>query len=590
MDEGVLKNNPAMPIKLLRSLIQSLALSPRKGRPRKVLRDCGVSVDTCEVRMLPSSVVAKLTGGNLVIRGLTDQAKDILIQRDTVSSGNLTVTGRSGTMINGSSRQSFPLSKLSRDLRLELGGQVRFDFDGSGFTLKGHLQLTLRGTGDHEIRMKNVQVKKEVNINTAAGDDVVQLTNLRAGATRINTAGGDDRVVLSTDPAVVAAGSENLSGPTKIRVGAGYDVVDIRSTNATDLSVDSSGVAAVLLQNSRINGHLDLRGIGGEQTHVLTNVEVTRRTSIQTGNSDDHLGIYNSTLRGRTAIRLSGGDDVASIEESRFFSGLVLAGGGGHDDLTEDFQQNNVLLAAGTVTGFEHSVELVRAVHFSYGGEEGPEFWGRLTPAWIRAAVGVEQSPINIATAEVLKDDLSNIQFNYVTQSGLDYFNNGHTVQVSAKQGSSITVSGRVFNLMQFHLHLPSEHRIDGRQFDGELHLVHADALGNPAVVAVFIEKGESSNPLISQLAADPPTAKGQRRTIPTLDPAAVLPANQQYYHFNGSLTTPPASEGVKWFVLANPVFISQIDYDRLRTAITANNNRPVQSVNGRTIIFDKTA
>ncbi len=170
--------------------------------------------------MLPSSVVAKLTGGNLVIRGLADQPKDILIQSDTASPGNLTVTGRSGTTINGSSRQSFPLSKLSRDLRLELGGKVRLEFDGTGIALKGHLQLTLRGTGDHEVRMTNIQVRREVSISTAAGDDVIQLTNFRAGATRISTAGGDDRVVLSTDPAVVASASENVSGQTKIRVGA----------------------------------------------------------------------------------------------------------------------------------------------------------------------------------------------------------------------------------------------------------------------------------------------------------------------------------------------------------------------------------
>ena len=571
-------------------MISSLGLFHQKKRPRRAFRDCELTIETCEVRLLPSSVVAKLAGGNLVIRGPADEPKDILIQRDTESPGNVIVTGRSGTTINGFSRQVFPLSRISRDLRFELSGEVRLEFDGSGFALKGDLLLTLRGAGDHQVRMRNFQVRKEVNINTAAGDDVIQLTNFRAGSTRISTASGDDRVVLSTDPAVVATALQNLSGRTKIRVGAGYDVVDIRSTVSTDLSVESSGDAAILLQNSRVNGDLGIRGVGGEQTHVVTNVEVARRATFQTGSSDDHIGIYNSRVRGRTEILLSGGDDVASIEESRFFSRLVLAGGPGHDQLTEEFRQNNVVPASGAVTGFEHSVELVRAVHFGYGGEEGPEFWGKLTPAWIRAAVGVEQSPINISTAEVLKENLSNIQFNYFTQSGLDYFNNGHTVQVSAQEGSSITVLGRVFNLIQFHLHLPSEHQIDGKQFDGELHLVHADALGNLAVVAVFIEKGESSNPLISQLAADPPTAKGQRRIIPTLNAAAVLPANQQYYHFNGSLTTPPATEGVKWFVLASPVLISQIDYDRIRTAITGNNNRPVQSVNGRTIVFDETA
>ena len=162
-------------------------------------------------------------------------------------------------------------------------------------------------------------------------------------------------------------------------------------------------------------------------------------------------------------------------------------------------------------------------------------------------------------------------------------------MQVTAPSGLSITVLGRTFELLQFHIHTPSEYTIDGRQFNGELHLVHADNQGNLVVIAVFFNIGATSNELLSQLAADPPAIKGQQKTLLSLDPSAILPSNRQYYHFNGSLTTPPATEGVKWFVLPNSVSITQADYDRLRIAIGGDNNRPLQALNGRRIVFDET-
>ncbi len=545
-----------------------------------------------EIRTVPSAVSAHLVGGSLIVTGASNQAKTLSIHQDDTDPGKLVVAGSSGTIVNGVaavggvSAQTFTLARLTAGVRVDLSGSTNLSVVGiDGKTLNGNVTVTLRSNGQHHVSLSDLATKGALRVTTSGGNDLIQLTNLSIrGSSKISSGNGNDHVIAQ----------KNSLHTTSVDAGLGNDVVDLRSSTTSNLSVRNRGAAAVMLQNDQIKGHLTVTGVHGEQTYLVSGVTITKTTSITTGRESDHLGLYNSNLNGTATIKLGAGDDVASVEGATFSKALKLSGGADEDELTLEFGTHNTTNSTARLTGFEDKeLELVKDVHFSYSGTTGPTLWGQLTPAFIRAAVGVEQSPINIDTSTAREQDLPNIAFDYSAQSDLTYFNNGHTIQVTAKPGNSITVDNTDFQLKQFHLHTPSENQLNGQQFDGEMHLVHADALGNLAVVGVFLKIDDSvaSNSVLPQLAAAPPTTEGSNQILAgPLNLADLLPTDQRYYRFNGSLTTPPASEGVKWFVLPTPISISQSDFDALHNAIGENNNRPVQAVNGRTILFDATA
>ena len=162
--------------------------------------------------------------------------------------------------------------------------------------------------------------------------------------------------------------------------------------------------------------------------------------------------------------------------------------------------------------------------------------------------------------------------------------NNGHTIQVDVVGDNSITVRGSEFKLLQFHFHHPSEERVNFQSFAMVAHLVHRNAEGQLAVVAVLLEPG-AANPMINKVWTYMPLDAGDRVRMPTgiVDMAELLPKDQRYYQFMGSLTTPPCSEGVLWMVLKQPVTVSR-EQLRMFAQLFPNNARPVQAVNGRAV------
>jgi carbonic anhydrase len=197
-------------------------------------------------------------------------------------------------------------------------------------------------------------------------------------------------------------------------------------------------------------------------------------------------------------------------------------------------------------------------------------------------ALGRNQSPIDLAG--FVEADLKPLKLVY-RPGAVDIVNNGHTVQVNYAPGSTLDVNGRSFELKQFHFHAPSENRIAGRQFPLEAHLVHADKEGNLAVVAVMFQAG-ATNALLAKLWEKLPAKAGEKAGLPAgLDVALFLPADRDYYRFNGSLTTPPCSEGVWWLVMKKPASASAAQIDQFTRAIGFANNRPVQPVNARPVL-----
>lgn len=220
------------------------------------------------------------------------------------------------------------------------------------------------------------------------------------------------------------------------------------------------------------------------------------------------------------------------------------------------------------------------AVHWDYAGSGGPERWGRMNPEFAKCATGTRQSPIDIRDG--IRVDLDPVQFDY-KPSAFRVIDNGHTVQVNVAPGNSIDVMGRHYELVQFHFHRPSEERIDGKQFDMVVHLVHQDPEGRIAVVAVLLERG-SAQPIVQSVWNNLPLEKGEELAARSpLNLNDLLPAERRYFTYMGSLTTPPCSEGVLWMVMKQPVPVSA-EQIGIFARLYPMNARPVQSAAGRLI------
>jgi carbonic anhydrase len=221
--------------------------------------------------------------------------------------------------------------------------------------------------------------------------------------------------------------------------------------------------------------------------------------------------------------------------------------------------------------------------HWGYSGAEGPENWGHLSPEFETCGTGKNQSPINITS--IIEAELQPISFSY-TSSPLDVVNNGHTIKASFAPGSSITVDGHAYELLQVHWHTPSENHIKDQSFPMEAHLVHADKDGNLAVIGVMYTTGQENNS-ITNVWNNMPAKTGEvsKNASVTVSPMDMLPANKDYYRFNGSLTTPPCSEGVRWMVMKDAVEASSEQVEKFHSSFHGDTNRPVQPINARPVL-----
>jgi carbonic anhydrase len=230
------------------------------------------------------------------------------------------------------------------------------------------------------------------------------------------------------------------------------------------------------------------------------------------------------------------------------------------------------------------------AASWTYSGPTGANHWGTLDASYATCVDGSAQTPINIVKTKKAK--LKNLAFSYATgEAGI--FNNGHTVEAepltAPANTSSVSISGVSYNFLQFHFHAPSEHEINGMHYPLEIHFVNKSADGKLAVVGVFVKRGaanEAWQPFIDNMLKATATAED---TKVELDWAAMLPAAKTTLRYDGSLTTPPCSEGVKWNIFNHAITMSAAQINTFLEAYSGN-NRPVQPTNGRVVYLDTTA
>ena len=232
--------------------------------------------------------------------------------------------------------------------------------------------------------------------------------------------------------------------------------------------------------------------------------------------------------------------------------------------------------------------------HWGYedhGDEVGPAKWGTLPGAEL-CGNGKQQAPINLAAGVSKPQDLPNLVFGY-KPSKLSITNKGHTIQAAYDVGSTISRSGTATTtLAQFHFHAPSEHTLDGTSFPMEVHLVHVDAAGKPAaVVGVLIKSGAEHAGLAAAFKTLP--AKSGATSAPagaTIDARTLLPAEKTFFTYAGSLTTPPCTEGIAWYVLKTPIEMSPAQIRAFTTqGHFGHTNRPVQNLGARVLLVDST-
>jgi len=221
-------------------------------------------------------------------------------------------------------------------------------------------------------------------------------------------------------------------------------------------------------------------------------------------------------------------------------------------------------------------------VHWSHHkGEEGPNNWQNLCDGFSDCG-GKAQSPINIVTKSVKQDaKLLAPEFSY-GKSLVAIVNNGHTVQFNISGNNSVKLNGKVYNLLQFHYHALSEHTINGEHFPLEVHFVHKHDAGDYAVIGVVFKEG-SENELLNKYLDNFPKSKGEYKSDDMINLMSLLPKNKDYFNYSGSLTTPPCSEVVNWYVLKNPLTASKKQLE-LFSKILNHNYRPIQDLNDREV------
>ena len=220
--------------------------------------------------------------------------------------------------------------------------------------------------------------------------------------------------------------------------------------------------------------------------------------------------------------------------------------------------------------------------HWGYFGDTAPEHWGDLSPDFATCNTGKAQSPVNLGRGQPA--DLRAVQLHYRATT-LELVNNGHTVQVNVEPGSRLRFGNEEYELMQLHFHSPSEHRIYARELPMEIHFVHKSRDGELAVIGALARVSHRPHSALRRIWEYLPMAAGEKSNAGgmRLNPISLMPMKRDYLTYEGSLTTPPCSEGVRWFVFREPVRISDREVKKFTRAV-GDNARPVQPLHGRKV------
>lgn len=251
-------------------------------------------------------------------------------------------------------------------------------------------------------------------------------------------------------------------------------------------------------------------------------------------------------------------------------------------------------LIKSTLTAITLSSVLAYSSAFAAGGaywdyddanQTGPSYWGDLSHDYHMCKDGFEQSPIDISSST--DKEVGELKFKY-RRTALEIVNNGHTIQVNYAAGSKLKIDGDVYELLQFHFHTPSEHMVNGAASPMGVHFVHVNKAGQLAVVGVMMDYGKKNKTLGKILHNAPHEVKTVVIEGKQVNGLSLMPERENeaedFFNYAGSLTTPPCSEGVRWFVLKDRITVSHKQVEEFSHFVHGMNARPVQPLNDRTV------
>jgi carbonic anhydrase len=197
------------------------------------------------------------------------------------------------------------------------------------------------------------------------------------------------------------------------------------------------------------------------------------------------------------------------------------------------------------------------------------------------------QSPIDLQSYSVPVANTRNISTIYAQDKG-NATHVGDTIKVYWGGGNDayMKLNGNSYKPKQFHFHAPSEHRVNGKQYPFEMHIVHQDAQGKLAVLGVIFDQADQPSTFLEQVWREigPLNHEGDSAIVPSVDPSSLKIEDSQYYRYPGSLTTPPFAEGVEWIVLQAIQPISAKQVAAYRAKFPEDSSREPQALNGRKI------
>jgi carbonic anhydrase len=246
-----------------------------------------------------------------------------------------------------------------------------------------------------------------------------------------------------------------------------------------------------------------------------------------------------------------------------------------------------LIALAGSAYGWERELPSSSSratTPWEYTGERGPERWGTLSSDYAICSQGAEQSPIELVSPRTLTVPCEPLRFRY-RSSSLFIANEGNALRLGYDRGSFLVVSGLSYELVELRVHVPAEHRIDGNVADAELQLIHGNNRGDIAILSVPIRAGHRSNRIFSRIVELAPGERGEQRYRRNVGINAMflLPGRKDYFNYRGSLTRPPCTEGVHWYVLRTPLEVDREDMERLQQLVVGS-GRPVQAIGSREV------
>ncbi|POO01210.1 Carbonic anhydrase, alpha-class [Trema orientale] len=236
--------------------------------------------------------------------------------------------------------------------------------------------------------------------------------------------------------------------------------------------------------------------------------------------------------------------------------------------------------------------EDTREFNYEVWSVRGPTRWGGIRPEWKTCSNGTMQSPIELLDQRVrLVSNLGRLRRSY-RPANATLRNRGHDMMLKWTSDSAgfVELNGTRYFLRQCHWHSPSEHTLNGKRFDLEFHLVHQSLRGQILVVGIMYQIGVADSFLTtmeSHLLHAISNRTYQERNVGIVDPNLIKIGSRRYYKYIGSLTVPPCTQNVVWFVVREVRTVARGQVSLLHVAVndgSDTNARPIQQIHGRSL------